>query len=69
MAWSSSWNDNKVAKPAPPQTKDELELIDQVKEDFKHGMAWEANRAFKVLSMITSSPMAIPTINISGTMI
>jgi hypothetical protein len=41
MSWSSTWN-TKSAKPAPPQTEDELELIEQVKEDFKNGVSWEA---------------------------
>lgn len=41
MNWSSTW-DTKEAKPLPPKTKDEDDLIDQAKEDFKTGQSWEA---------------------------
>ena len=42
MAWSNSW-DTKELKPPPPPTDEENKLIDQAKEDFKNGVAWEAN--------------------------
>ena len=41
MNWASTW-DTKVAKPAPPVTDDEMKLIEQIREDFKQGVSWEA---------------------------
>lgn len=41
MNWVSTW-DTKVAKPAPPITDEETKLIEQIREDFKQGVSWEA---------------------------
>lgn len=42
MAWATTWSDDKVAKPAPPVTDEETKLIEQIREDFKQGVSWEA---------------------------
>lgn len=41
MSWSNTWQTRELRQPPPPD-KDELELIDNAKDDFKSAQEWEA---------------------------